>query len=223
MLNLIQDVGWMHAFHLNLKLDPNQGWVFTRQKLLLSEWPVWNETVTIRTWLRPPARAFTFRDYEISIGDRMIGEATASFLVIDLKTRKPVQVKWSQTEDFWRKEGVLSLEPEKILVEGEGAETARFAVRNSDLDMNDHVNNTKYAQWVLDSLPVDTLRKGINLHGYEVNFLTEAKLGDEIIIRRFGPHSSKNSLDTTFFQGVRESDGKTVFTSRLLSSEGTAR
>jgi acyl-ACP thioesterase len=111
-----------------------------------------------------------------------------------------------------------ALQPEKILVQGSGEEVARFLVRNSDLDMNNHVNNTKYAQWILDSLPVDTLRSGVNLHGYEVNFLAEARLGDEIIIRRFAPVSGEGALEAVCFQGARVADGKSIFTARLLAT-----
>lgn len=221
ILNLIQDVGWMHAFHMDVKLEPHLGWVFTRQKLVMTKWPAWNETVTIRTWLRPPERAFLFRDYEILVGDQKIGEATASFLVMDLRSRKAVQIDWNHIEEFWRNEAPLSLHPEKISVdkndENQGEELARFRVRNSDIDMNNHVNNTKYSQWVLDSLPIDVLRKGPRLQGYEVNFLSEAKLGDEILIRRFQSGSSENGHDTDVFVGVRARDEKNIFTAKLLS------
>lgn len=218
MLNLIQDVGWMHAFHLNVRLAPGQNWVFTRQKLVMKEWPAWNETVTIRTWLRPPVKSFLFRDYEVWRGDQKIGEGAASFLVMDLNTRRPVQLDWSHLGEIWQTEKTLALEPEKIMVEGPGQELARFQVRNSDLDMNNHVNNTKYVQWILDALPVSVLRKGINLHGYEVNFLAEAKLGDEIIIQRAGANSFESSPDADVFLGTNSADGKLIFTARLLSS-----
>lgn len=218
VLNLLQDVGWMHAFATKISLGPDLGWVFTRQKLMMHEWPGWNETVKIRTWLRPPEKGFWFRDYEVYVGERKLGEATASFMVMDLKTRKSVRVDFSHTERYWNKGQLLSRSPEKIFFEGEGEEVARFRVRNSDLDMNNHVNNTRYAQWILDSLPVEVLRAGVNLHGYEVNFLAEAKLGDEILIRKSEAKAGAD-LDATVFQGVRSSDERAIFTARLLSRE----
>lgn len=217
-LNLVQDVGWLHAFRLNVEIEPHHGWVLTRQKLVMQEWPAWNETVTLRTWLRPPEGIFLARDYELFLGERKIGEATSSFTVMDLNTRKVAQVDWSKSAGIWRPDGHLTLKPEKILPEGEGRELARFQVRNSDLDMNNHVNNTRYAQWILDSLPVEMLRKGVNLHAYEVNFLAEAKSGDEIAIQQLSAAPTEGRLTGTTFQGVKQPDGRPVFTARLWNS-----
>jgi hypothetical protein len=115
MLNLIQDVGWMHAMHLQVKLPKNLGWIFTRQKLFMSEWPTWNTTVSIQTWLRKPENdTFLFRDYEIFLGARKIGECTSSFTVMDLSTRKMASQDWSEYSDLWRPDGYLEHKPAKI-------------------------------------------------------------------------------------------------------------
>lgn len=219
MLNLLQDAGWRHAFHWDFRLPDHQGFVFTRQKLMMSRWPSWNDQITIRTWIRPPNGAFLFRDYEIYHLDNKIGEGTGSFVVIDLKTRKPAKADWSSFEQYWRQDFSLTIEPEKISTDGNYQEVSRFSVRNSDLDMNDHVNNTKYAQWVLDSLPIETLRGQVHLHGYEVNFLAEAKLGDEIVLRSFHAGSDSNELSSTHFQGIRASDQRPIFSVRLISDK----
>ncbi|MGZ5278618.1 MAG: acyl-[acyl-carrier-protein] thioesterase, partial [Pseudobdellovibrionaceae bacterium] len=183
VLNLIQDVGWMHANHWDVQLLSNQGWVFTRQKLKMQQWPAWNETVEIRTWLRPLASAssaFFLRDYELFVKDRKIGECTSTFAVMDMQTRKIVSLDWNQFSNMWRTEGQLQQTPSKISWSSQVEILAQFQVRNSDLDMNNHVNNTRYAQWILDSIPLDNLREGADLLGYEVNFLAETKSGDMI-------------------------------------------
>lgn len=50
VLNLIQDIGWQHAMKLGVQLPQGQGWVFTRQKLTMTEWPRYKDNVTVRTW-----------------------------------------------------------------------------------------------------------------------------------------------------------------------------
>lgn len=223
MLNLIQDVGWMHATHLQVSLPKNLGWIFTRQKLLMSEWPVWNTTVSIRTWLRKPENdAFLFRDYEILLGDRKIGECTSSFTVMDLSTRKMAAQDWSAHAELWQSEGCLEHKPEKIPLSTEAVDLARFEVRNSDIDLNQHVNNTRYAQWVLDSVPIENLRHGIRLHQYEVNFLSETKIGDVVTVQRATVGREAGLRELVQFQGVRVKDGKPAFTARLLVTETTA-
>lgn len=216
ILNLIQDVGWNHAFHLQIRLSEDQGWVFTRQHIVMHEWPSWNETVTIRTWLRPPIDPFGFRDYELFIGDRKIGEGTSTFSIMDMRTRKIVRGAWDQFTDVWCTEPRVNLNPGKIpLLEEKNLKTlARFEVRNSDIDMNQHVNNTKYAKWILDAVSLEVLRGGITLHEYEVNFLAEAKSGDVVSIQE-AVHEPLVGSAVIQYQGVRVSDSKPVFSARL--------
>lgn len=209
ILNLVQDVGWQHAVDIGFKFsEEGFAWVFTRQKLRMSRWPNWNETVRLDTWLRPVAKSpFVFRDYELFVGQEKIGECTSSFTVIDTQTRKLASPDWSRFENVWHREESLSLNPEKIPPDPAAQDLAAFEVRNSDLDLNDHVNNTKYAQWILDSLSVETL-KSVDLYGYEINFLAETKKGDVITVQR-------SPGEGVQFQGLRKADGKVVFTARM--------
>lgn len=208
ILNLIQDVGWQHAVELGFKFsEEGFAWVFTRQKLKMKRWPNWNETVRLDTWLRPVGKTpFVFRDYELFVGEEKIGECTSSFTVIDTNTRKLAAPDWSRFENVWRRDFALSLEPAKIVPDKAASDLTAFEVRNSDLDLNDHVNNTKYAQWILDALSVQTL-KSVDLYEYEINFLAETKKGDLITVQQ--------SAEGTQFQGLRKADGKVVFTARM--------
>lgn len=210
ILNLVQDVGWQHAMHWGVELGKEFGWVFTRQKLMMSEWPGWNETVRLETWLRPAGNSpFVFRDYELYVKDKKVGECTSTFSVIDMRTRKLAAPDWSPFAKIWREHGLLPHEPAKIALKKDGEELAEFEVRNSDLDLNDHVNNTRYAQWILDAVPVQQLRT-VDLHEYEVNFLAETKSGDRITIQRYRDESA-----FVQFQGLRKADGKVVFSARM--------
>lgn len=215
VLNLVQDVGWQHAVQMGFDLS-GQGllWVFTRQKLVMLRWPSWNEVVELRTWLRPLSDSpFIFRDYELWVGGEKIGECTSSFTVIDEKTRKLGKPDWASFQGVWRHEGLLDLQPGKILPQTGCEDLAAFQVRNSDLDLNNHVNNTRYAQWILDAVPLQMLRTA-HLHEYEINFLAETKKGDEITLQR-----GQESGSWVHFQGLRKADGKTVFTAKLKISE----
>lgn len=208
ILNLVQDVGWQHAIHLQVKLDKNLAWVFTRQKLIMNQWPKWNEIVTMKTWLRPtePGSPFILRDYEIYIADKKIGQCTSTFTVMDMNTRKLAPQTWNQFDDIWLKQGHLEIKPGKILWSDKVNELSTFEVRNSDIDLNQHVNNTKYANWILDALPIDVLKGGVELKEYEVNFLSEAKLGDHVILQQV---IDDNVIQ---FQGARSNDSKPIFT-----------
>lgn len=91
---------------------------------------------------------------------------------------------------------------------------ASFSVRNSDIDLNMHVNNTKYAQWILDSIPLSSHGQ-YDLKSYEINFVAETKLEDVIAIQKSQRDYLEDGSFQSQFQGVREADGKTVFIARL--------
>ncbi len=219
ILNFVQDVGWMHAKELNFTLPQNQGWVFTRQKLLMQKWPTWNQVLTIKTWLREPTGSFIYRDYEFFIENEKIGECTSTFAVFDTQSRRLVEQDWSLFKNLCRTQGFLQHHPEKIPWLTEVDEIAQFQVRNSDIDLNQHVNNTKYAQWILDSLPIETLKAGVVLKGYEVNFLAESKIGDMISLQQSKSNAPFGDTELVQFQGIIVGSNKPAFTARMQASK----
>jgi len=218
LLNILQDAAWIHAGHLGHGYEEmiSHGtiWVLTRQKLVMTDWPVWRDVVTIRTWVRPIAGAIAIRDYEIIVGDRKLGECTACWLTLDFKTRRPQKLNLGENQMESRKDGVLRLQPEKIVPQTGLEPAATIQVRNSDLDLNGHVNNTRYAQWILDSIAAET-HAAFRLSEYEVNFLSETNVGDEIVIEWGEIEPSAHSPVRWQFQGRRAGEDKAAFVARL--------
>jgi acyl-ACP thioesterase len=218
LLSLLQDTAWVHARHLGHGFDAmiERGtiWVLTRQKLAMSAWPGWGDSIAIRTWLRPIAGALAYRDYEIVSGGRIVGECTACWLTLDAETRRPLRLNLTDTGVACRSDGGLAIEPGKIAPRQGMDEAARFEVRNSDLDVNGHVNNTRYAQWILDSVPLET-HATYRLQTYEVNFLAETQVGDTIVIDKSQLDPAADSLKQWQFQGRRAADDKVAFAARL--------
>ncbi|WP_081581694.1 acyl-[acyl-carrier-protein] thioesterase [Pararhodospirillum photometricum] len=219
LLQILQDMAWRHAQHLGHGYDDMIAagtlWVLTRFTLRLTgPWPAWGESVTVNTWARPPAAAVVLRDYEVLVGGEKIAEATASWLTLDAQTRRPLKTSLNdEALQAGRREGALSLEPAKLRWQNGLSEVGAAVVRNSDLDLNGHVNNTHYAQWILDTLPPSAF-ECFRLSSYEVNFLAESLLGDTVILE-----TSPLADDTALvIQGRRASDDKPVFVARLTAA-----
>ena len=82
-------------------------------------------------------------------------------------------------------------------------------VSYSDLDLNNHVNNAKYIEWILDSYPLEKM-KTYNINSVELNYMSEALFGEKVSlfsdISEFTHlHSLRNSLND-----------KELFRSRIL-------
>src|SRR5439155_21646245 len=115
-------------------------------------------------------------------GGTRLGAAASAWLVLDAATRRAQRaadllssVKTSRIRP------ALDREPQKLARCLETSPAATIAVRYSDLDLNGHVNNTRYIGWILDSYPVDFLQV-YTVRRFEINFLDEAIAGETVSI-----------------------------------------
>lgn len=185
LLSLLQETAWLHASHLGHGFSQTRegggSWVLVRQRIEMEHWPEWGQGFAVRTWLRPPGPVLVTRDFEILSGEELLGVASAHWLTIDHHSRRPIPLPFPDDPALFRQDRRLEIDPAKLSVPKGLGVLAEFQVYQSDLDMNGHVNNTRFAQWVLDSLP-PSIHGSRVLKGYQVNFLAEARLGDRIQI-----------------------------------------
>ena len=59
--------------------------------------------------------------------------------------------------------------------------TKEVVVSYSDIDVNNHTNNVRYVQWLLDCIDFNILIKK-QIKELEVNFIAEALINDNLII-----------------------------------------
>ncbi len=218
MLNLLQDIAWMHASRLGWGYDDliTKGtiWVLSRQKLVMTDWPVWEDKVTIHTWPRPSGSILALREFEICVGDKKVGECSTSWIVLDWNTRKIQKLDRIMSGIPARSEGMLEISAERIVPRQDLAEAARFHVRNSDLDVNGHVNNTRYAQWITDAMTTDDLAN-YRVAEYEVNFLAEMGVGDAVLIEADEGTRGDDGSVLRQYQGRKIGEDKPAFTAKL--------
>lgn len=217
LLGMLQDAAGLHADELGFGYEQmvisQTFWVLTRQNLVMDQWPLWGDTVRIVTWPRPLNGPIATRDFEIYVGDRKYGECTTGWMILDGKTRKPSKQVIDGERVQVRKDYALAINPTKVPFQEDARSIKIVEVRNSDLDMNNHVNNTKYAQWILDAIPLDKHRS-MALTGYEINFLAETYLDDVITLQR-APQVDESDIKDIIYQGIRQKDLKPVFTARI--------
>ena len=68
-------------------------------------------------------------------------------------------------------------------------------VSYGDLDMHKHVNNLRYMEWILNSLPFEFLSSHI-LREIEISYMSEASYGDEISV------SYEKKEESNFFHRI---------------------
>lgn len=211
LISLMQEMAWTHAGILGYGYASIRrgggSWVIARQRIIMEEWPAWESELTIRTWLRPPGSVIVVRDFEFLSSGRRVGQAAAHWLTIHHENRRPQRLPFSDDPTQFRDSGHLDFEPQQLPEVGPVQELARFTVRYSDLDMNGHVNNVRFAQWILDSL--DPKFHARHLAEYQINFLAEARPGDELVV------SAETSTHPLSFQAQRAADEQLLLRASL--------
>lgn len=215
LLNIIQDLSSQHGeqqgFGYAKQIQMNKFWVLVGQKIKMKKWPKWNDKLRFKTWIRPLDGKIVYRDIEFYFGDELIGECSVSWLLMDGRTRKMAKIEDMPETVISRSDYKLPFTAEKLKKRPDHEVISDRVVRVTDLDINDHVNNTKYTQWVLDTIELKYHKK-LFLSEFEINFLAESKLDDVIEIMSSEKHPEQ--VDTQFM-GIRKSDGKPVFISNF--------
>jgi acyl-ACP thioesterase len=184
VMTWLQDAGIEHAAQLGVAVsDLTQLgliWVLSRLTLELNHYPRGGQQVLVRTWPVTREGLFSVRDYQLlDSGGQQIGQATTSWAVLDLKTRRPVKISDHLPAYPLRPVRALA-DPFSTLPMLEQCSSAlELPVLRADLDPNRHVNNTVYAGWALEAAP-NEVADHCRPYRLEIGFRAEALYGDTI-------------------------------------------
>lgn len=213
----LQETAWNHANCIGIGYsDLSQNdffWVLSRLTIDINEYPAWGDKIRVKTWLLESSRLFAFRDFSIMKEDgRIIGGAKSAWVVLNLKTRKPQRI-----EPFLRELNPLPDQHgaktvlDKLPAPSAPNEETFFTVRYSDLDLNLHVNNSRYIEWILDSYSFE-MNQTHQISSLEINFLAESNCGDELSVQSERQHGS---IPTFLHTMIRKADGRELCRARV--------
>ena len=137
----------------------NISWVLTRLKVRMSRFPRWGETVSVLTFPRGGRRIVAWRDFVLTGADGCeLGRATSEWMLIDLASRKIVAIPESVfAAANTVREPVFGDEPMEKLRwdcrEETSGDALSFRARRGDIDLNGHVNNVHYVEWLMEGRP----------------------------------------------------------------------
>ena len=212
----MQEAASRHAEALGVSiqqlLSENYTWLLSRLKIKIASFPLWKDEIQISTWPSGAQRLFALRDFELQDKDNQaVAAAVSAWLVLDVQKRRPVRIA-----PFV--ERLKPLEGDHILLDTldklPGLEfrthEKKFVVRYRDLDINQHVNNASFVEWLVESVPVRVLNTSV-LAELEINFLAEAFYEDHILAACH-PLDSQN---TSFHHSlIRHPDGQELARAR---------
>ncbi|MBQ8556012.1 MAG: hypothetical protein IJ438_09100 [Clostridia bacterium] len=185
ILEIMQEMAGAHAEMLGIGrrylLPQNLAWVLTRLEVRMERYPQSGETFTAETFPMPNRRwffprYFVFRDRE----GHVIGCAGSMWVLLDIDSRKMAKPDvvlpfMPDNSDLTAPMGMPATVEE---ASGEAAADIRTPVY-TDLDMNGHVNNTRYLDWCCNALGIETLRSQM-IRQFAVNYNQEILPGQSV-------------------------------------------
>jgi acyl-ACP thioesterase len=135
---------------------------------------------------------------------------STAWLLINVKTKRITDIKNLPQQIYYQPDQFAINEyPEKIVSEKEKEILFCKKIRYTDLDINKHVNNTRYIEMILDCYSAE-LHKNNHLKNLTVSFISESFYNDELEIR-FAAEGFKEKYDV--IEGINKKTSKQVFQS----------
>ena len=189
ILETMQDAAGAHSMLLGCGRDElirkNMVWVLSRSELHMDRYPSSGEKITVHTFPTPTRICF-FPRYFIFTDSRgeMVGKAGTLWLLLDLATRRmlPPGDVGKLIPDNKDLSIPMNLPATVGSLQGEEFVSTYHPVY-TDLDVNGHVNNTRYADWLCNALGIDLMSE------YEperiiLNYNHEVLPGHTVTLRR---------------------------------------
>lgn len=183
IFQLLQELSIAHTEALGYPrettLDKGMLWVISRMKVELDRPISYDEHIRLTSAPEKMLHMIYPRRYRILDSDgKVIGRAVALWMLIDAKNRRFCMPGTTHViidgpdkpENETYPEGLKSFTPTR--------ETTR-RVTYSELDLNGHVNNTRYLNWIDDLLPDEVHKKG-SIQSIQLNFQKEIQADTEV-------------------------------------------
>ncbi len=162
----------------------NQSWVLNRMRIEIDKMPNWASDIEVNTWVEELRGAKSTRNFTIECeGEKLVG-VSSLWAVFNTVRRRPevLELPTDHIERFPEMHAT-EIPNQKVNLEVEFTEQFEYKVQFSDIDIVNHVNNTKYLEWCLNfvdpQIVLDNQIKAIDL-----NFMREISLGEDVLIEK---------------------------------------
>ncbi len=157
-------------------------WVLSRFAIEVFKYPKIYSTIKIDTWIEDIGVIATTRNFRVyDESGEVIAQACSYWSMIDMKTRRPVNLQDSIFKD-------APINPEKNdmnrpakILEIKGEKADEIKVKCSDIDFNVHANSARYIKWQIDTYNLEDF-KDRQIKRFDINFLQEVLFGETIEI-----------------------------------------
>ena len=186
LCDFLQAAATSHAEILGVGMQDliGQGltWMLAKMDIAFGDWPASHEKLALRTWPSGVrGRLICCRDFDMrDAAGRTVLKATSEWVCVNFETRKLARLGPELLTLAPPDAPKVEVEPMPSLDEAvfTPAGECRIPVRRADLDINRHVNNVHYIEWLFE--PLSDAAYGRMLRHLTIGYHAEALAGDEV-------------------------------------------
>jgi acyl-ACP thioesterase len=213
IFNYMQDIAALHADKLgigyNILQEKQIFWVLSWAKVEIKSLPSYGETMKIQTWAKGKERLYYMRDYVISNeqGDELI-KATSAWLLLDAKTKRMTDLdRLGLNLPSFPEEHAIKEYPGKFKYDVSEGQCFNRKICYSDIDINKHVNNARYIEFILDRYNQKEHNEK-KISSLTIAYKGETHFMDELELKR-SPLMENDLSD--LIKAFRKEDSKEIF------------
>lgn len=179
-----QAAGEIHLSGAEVREKYHAFWMLARIRYQLYRPVLWNEQVTVKTWHRGGKAAVMYREFDMFVEGEPVGQALSAWVLAGVDTRKLLhlaEVGESENSDGGSLCRTDTLR--KLRLPQEMAIAEERKLHYSDTDVNGHVNNTRYADFLCDALDLQKIGEGKFVSQLQLCYLAECMAGETLRLR----------------------------------------
>lgn len=206
-----QEAAGIHAHELHFDISDLQKkgltWILYKLQVKARTFPKRWQSVRVTTWPSTGDGIRAYRDYQLhDENGSLLAVGLSQWMVLDIRKKRPVKMPDELMSSRYKTDKhVLELHKKNLPKLDEKKAEFITTVGLGDLDMNRHVNNVRYIDWITGyNLPGKSQRK--KCRELIIQYAAETKAGDKIYLEKEPDKSIDNQINYTLFKNK----GKTV-------------
>ncbi len=225
----MMEAAWRHADSWGMSVPAlqaeNRTWVLARLAVRFYDRPGWKSELSVETWSRGFRGFPAIRDFVVNGPGGLVALGCSVWFILDMETRRPVRLDpYAGRGPSLPGRAAGVPEPGKIPPVSGWEREVPMPVRSGDLDMNGHVNNVNYLEWIYEAVPPEIL-SGMRIREAVLHYTAETFYPETVLSRCSpepgdpgsggkggGPGMSRGFVHSL----VRASDGTEVVKARTL-------
>jgi len=214
LFNYLQDIASLHSENLGIGINDIQkkhgvAWVMIRIMVNVARMPNWNEDIIVETWPIEPKRLEFERDFLVKDTEgNVLVRAISSWVIMNIEKREICKTELIRIEyPPFMTERAIKQRMGKLKPNGQLEMVYNKLIGYSDIDINGHLNNSKYIDYITDCFSIEKHGE-YTISSVQVSYISEALAGDTIV---FYKDISNLEAGTLYVEGVNELNDKVYF------------